>query len=158
MKKILIIYDYATVRELLAEELAADGHLVVPIDKLGLAKELIGTLKPDLVLLNVHRNGKEHWEVLEEIKKDDPSLPVLVLSTYFTGPQNLHDKLIDVYEMNSFRFDGLRKKVAQIFQQQGGKTRKNERKNIQKPQINRLDYQHSPLGIIQHGMGCERGR
>ena len=53
MKKLLIIYDYASVRELLMEELAADGHLVVPLGKPALAKEVIGTLRPDLVLLNL---------------------------------------------------------------------------------------------------------
>jgi len=41
MKKILIIYDYASVRELLTEELAADGHLAVPIGSRPF-KEVIG--------------------------------------------------------------------------------------------------------------------
>ena len=80
MNKILIIYDYASVRELLTEELAADGHLVVPIGTPALANQVIGTLRPDLVLLNLHINGKDRWDVLEGIKKQDPDLRVLVLS------------------------------------------------------------------------------
>ena len=65
MKKILIIYDDALVRELLAKELAIDGHLVVPISEPALAEQLMGTLKPDLVLLNLPMNGKDRRDVAE---------------------------------------------------------------------------------------------
>ncbi len=116
MKKILIIYDYASVRELLTEELAAEGHLVVPIGKPDLAKEVIGSLRPDLVLLNLHINGRDRWDVLEEIKKQDPYLPILVLSTY-DGYQEVHPKsLADVYMIKSFRFERLRQKVTEVLQ------------------------------------------
>ena len=112
----MIIYDYASVRELLTEELAADGHLVVPIGKAALAKEVIGTLRPDLVLLNLHINGKDRWDVLKEIKKQDPYLRVLVLSTYAGYQEDLGRSLADVYVIKSFRFEGLRQKVAEVLQ------------------------------------------
>ncbi len=140
MKKILILYDYPTVRELLAEDLAAAGHLVVPIDKLDLAKELIGTLGPDLVLLNVHINGKERWDVLEDIKKDYPTLPVLVLRTCSTDHQDRHDNLTHVYDLKNYHFEGLRRKIAKIFQQERDRT------------TNTLDFPHSAVATLQHGM------
>ncbi len=111
MKNILIIYDPAVVHEILAEELLADGHLVIPIEKLRLAKELIKTVKPDLVLLNVPINGEEKWGVLEKIKANNRNLPVLV----FTDEQDLHDKLTDVYAIESVRF-GFRKRSDRNFQ------------------------------------------
>lgn len=116
MKKILIIYEYTSVRELLTEELAAEGRLVVPIGKPALAKEVIGALRPDLVLLNLHINGKDRWDVLEEIKKQDPYLRVLVLRTYDGYQEDLRGSLADVYVIKSFRFEGLRQKVAEVLQ------------------------------------------
>jgi DNA-binding response OmpR family regulator len=116
MKKILIIYDYASVRELLAEELAAEGHLVVPIGKPELVKEVIGTLRPDLVLVNLHIGGKDRWDVLEEIKKQDPYLRVLVLSTYDGYQEGHRRSLADVYVIKSFRFEGLGQKIAEVLQ------------------------------------------
>jgi two-component system, response regulator, stage 0 sporulation protein F len=116
MKKILIIYDYALVLDLLAKELAIDGHLVVPIREPALAKELIGTLRPDLVLLNLHINGKDRWDVLKEVKKQDPNLRVLVLSTYAGNQGDLRKSLADVYVIKNFLFEGLRQKVVEVLQ------------------------------------------
>ena len=116
MNKILIIYDYASVRELLTEELAADGHLVVPIGTPALANQVIGTLRPDLVLLNLHINGKDRWDVLEEIKKQDPYLRVLMLSIYGGYQEAFCRSLADVYVIKSFRLEGLRQKVAEVLQ------------------------------------------
>ena len=117
MQKILIIYEYGNVRELLTEELAADGHLVVPIGTPALAKDLIGILRPDLVLLNLHINGKDRWDVLKDIKGQDPNLPVLVLSTY-SNQDDLHRSLTDVYVMKSLHFEGLRQKVAEVLKRE----------------------------------------
>lgn len=127
MKKILILYNNAVVRELLAQELAADGHLVVPIEKLRLAKELIGTLKPDLVLLNMHMNGEEKWEVLEEIKKHDRTLPVLV----FTDEQDLRDKLAEVYAIEAFALTDFEEKLPKSFSPKRTGAKKERGKRIQ---------------------------
>ena len=116
MNKILIIYDYASVRELLTEELAADGHLVVPIGTPALANQVIGTLRPDLVLLNLHINGKDRWDVLTGIKRQYPYLRVLLLSTYGVYQEDFRRSLADVYVIKSFRFEGLRQKVAEVLQ------------------------------------------
>jgi len=116
MKKILIIYDDALVRELLAKELAIDGHLVVPISEPALAEQLMGTLKPDLVLLNLPMNGKDRRDVAEEVKKQDPQLRVLVLSAYAADQDDLRRSLGDVYVIKNLRFEGLRQKVVEVLQ------------------------------------------
>jgi two-component system OmpR family response regulator len=116
MKKILILYDNASVRELLTEALAGDGHLVVPVSKVALAKEVIGSLKPDLLLLNLHIDGKDRWDVLKEIKRQYPYLRVLVLSTCAVCQEDLSRVSADVFLIKSFRFEGLRQKVAEVLQ------------------------------------------
>jgi DNA-binding response OmpR family regulator len=113
MKKILVIYGYPTVRELLAEELSADGHLVVVIGELDLAEELICTLKPDLLIFDLHINQKDRWELLEEIQKRAPYLRILALTTYDNYETDLRESF-DTYIIKSFRLNGLRQKVAKV--------------------------------------------
>ena len=140
MNRILIIYDYAGFRELLTEELAADGHLVVAIGKAALAKEVIGDLRPDLVLLCFRINGKDSWDVLEEIKKQDPYLRVLVLTTCALFKRDLLRPLDDVYVIKGFRFDGLRQKVAEVLRRKpihAGELKRNENFQTSDNHLNR---------------------
>jgi two-component system response regulator AdeR len=141
MKKILIIYDYTSVRELITEELAAEGHLVVPIGKAALAKEVIGFLRPDLVLLDFRINGKDRWDVLEEIKKQDRYLRVLVLTTCDLFKRDLLRSLDDVYVIKNFHFDGLRQKVAEVLQRKpihAGELKRSENLQTSDNNLNRL--------------------
>jgi two-component system OmpR family response regulator len=114
MNKILIIHDDASVREPLAEELAADGHLVVPISEPSLAGQVIGTLRPDLLLLKLQMDGKDRWDVLNEVKTHDPNLRVLVLGTYAADQEDTCRSFTNVYVMKSFLFAQLREKVAEV--------------------------------------------
>jgi CheY-like chemotaxis protein len=114
MNKILIIHDDASVREPLAEELAADGHLVVPISEPSLAGQVIGTLRPDLLLLKLQMDGKDRWDVLNEVKTHDPNLRVLVLGTYAAHPEDLCRSFADVHVIQNSVFAQLREKVAEV--------------------------------------------
>lgn len=116
MKKILIIYERVSVGELLAEELATDGYLVVPIGRPTLAKDVIYILRPDLVLLDLQINEKDRSYVLEEIKKQDPNLRVLAFTTYDGYKEDLRRSLADAYVIKSFRFNELRGKAADVLQ------------------------------------------
>ena len=131
MKRILIIYDYASVRELLAEELAADGHLVVPIGNPALAREVIGALRPDLLLINLYMSGKNRWDVLQEIKEQNPDLRILVLSHYAVNEPDFPASLADVYVVKSFLLEGLRQRVAEILQRKATNERVKTIENAQ---------------------------
>jgi DNA-binding response OmpR family regulator len=87
MKKILLIHDQASIWESLAEALAADGYLVVPISRSALAREMILTLVPDLVLLDWEMDEKDKSDVFEEVKKQAPNMNLLALATDAHSPQ-----------------------------------------------------------------------
>ncbi len=115
MKKILIIHGQENIREHLADKLAAEGYLVVPIGKPSLAKEVISTLRPDLILLNL---DKDKYGLLGEVKNQSPYLPVLALATW-TGAQNGPcSSFEDVFVIKGLDFDGLQQKVAEVLQRQ----------------------------------------
>ena len=123
MKKILIIHDYTSIRESLAEALAADGYLVVPIGRPSLARDMILTLEPDLVLLDLHINEKDKGDVLGEIKKQAPYIRVLGLTAPDYPLKDLGGSPGDVYVMKTPCFSGLRQKIATVLQPKVGYSR-----------------------------------
>ncbi len=78
MAKILI-WDRYPDWEFLAEKLAFDGHTVVWAEKSHRIKELVMTGQFDLMLLNSQKGRRVRRDVLKEIKREDPYLPVLVV-------------------------------------------------------------------------------
>jgi CheY-like chemotaxis protein len=117
MAKLLIIDECASVRELTAEELAGEGHLVVAIGSPTLSRELITTLEPDLVVLDLHMNRVDRWDVLEEIKRQAPYLPVIIFSSFDEGSKDPRLGGADGYVMKSFWFEKLKQKVAAVLHQ-----------------------------------------
>jgi DNA-binding response OmpR family regulator len=105
MKKILIIHDYADIREPLADNLANEGYLVVPIGR---------PLSPDLVLLKL---DKDKRAVFDEVKKQSPSLPILALTTWDGPEKDLCPTLAGVYVIKNPGFEGVKRKVAEVLQE-----------------------------------------
>lgn len=114
MGKILILDEHPSVRELTAAELGDDGHLVVPIGKPSLIRELINTLQPDLLLLDLHLCGVDRWDVLEAVKKEAPHLPVLIFTAFEGCLRDARMALAVGYVMKSFCFERLKQKVAEV--------------------------------------------
>jgi len=82
MTKILIVDDQACIRELLSEELISEGYRVATA---GDAESVSGHLRfsqPDLVLLDLYLDGPDGIGVFEDIKRQDPDLPVIIFTAY----------------------------------------------------------------------------
>jgi len=80
MAHILIVDDRPYVREFFSEELAHEGYQV---ESVGDAASTWGYLKdsrPDLVLLDLYLNGFEGRDVLRDMERKYPNLPVMILT------------------------------------------------------------------------------
>jgi DNA-binding response OmpR family regulator len=113
MKKIFIFDAYPAIREMLAEELAAEGNMIVAIGKPEFVRETVGDFRPDLLILDLYMQGGIRWELLEDLKNRYPSIPVLL----FTGfhPQEMPGfNRADAWVQKSFIFDELKQKVKEI--------------------------------------------
>ena len=113
MNRILILDRYPSIRELLAEELAAEGYMVVAIGNPELIGDLVGTFDPNLIILDLFINGEMRWDVLKEIKKQHPHLRVLI-HTAFHPDEDPRSSPADGWIVKSSIFDGLRQKTAEI--------------------------------------------
>ena len=83
MIKVLIVDDHAIVRRGLKELLTDEPDIsVFEAGDAELASELIRKDRWDLVVLDLDLPGKSGLQLLEEVKRDSRSIPVLVLSVY----------------------------------------------------------------------------
>ena len=113
MKKILILDEYPSIRELLAEELSAEGYLVMPTGNPGLTGKLLFEFNPDLVIMDIFINGKLQWELLEGIKKEKPALPVLIF-TAECPPEDDHPPCGVSFVNKSPILDELKKRIQEV--------------------------------------------
>jgi CheY-like chemotaxis protein len=113
MAKILVMGEDPRSREFLAEELAGEGHNVVSIGNPVLLREVLTTLKPDLVLLGFHISGMDQWDASMEIKRQAPHLPVLTFTSYGLGKREIKLVMRSGYEIKSFPLEILKQKVSE---------------------------------------------
>jgi DNA-binding NtrC family response regulator len=102
---------------LLDEELAGEGHNVVSIGNPALLREVLITLRPDLVLLGFHLKGMDEWDASMEIKRQAPHLPVLTFTAYGLSKKEIKMIMRSGYEIKSFPLEILKQKVSEAIRQ-----------------------------------------
>lgn len=118
MPNILIVDDQPCVRELVSKELIHEGYLVEGVGDAESAKTYLGSSRPDLVLLDLYPDGLNGWEVLRDVKKQQPQLPVIILTAYDSFRDDPRLSQVDGYVIKSFDFGELKQKIAHLL---GGK-------------------------------------
>jgi two-component system, NarL family, invasion response regulator UvrY len=84
MLSIFIADDHAIVRQGLKQILSTDSDMIV-VGETGNGEEvsaMVQLLKPDVVVLDISMPGKNGLDVLKELKRKHPELPILVLSMH----------------------------------------------------------------------------
>jgi DNA-binding response OmpR family regulator len=113
MAKILI-WDRYPDWEFLAEKLAFDGHTVVWAEGPHRIKELVTTGQFDLVLLNSRKGGRVRRDVLKEIKREDPYLPVLVVVDPIYPIRDYGLSLTDEWVTRDLPYEELKGKISEL--------------------------------------------
>jgi CheY-like chemotaxis protein len=113
MAKILILDEYPSVRNLLAEELGGEGNVVLSTGKPEFILEEIATFNPDLAILDLFMKGKYRWELLDEIKKQNSHLPIIIYSGY-CPQEDPHLYQVDGFVMKSFVLDELKQRIFEL--------------------------------------------
>lgn len=81
-KRVLVVDDDPSVRELLARYLVREGFIVFEAENGQKGIELAEREKPDVIILDVMMPGTDGWGVLEHLKSHAPlsSIPVIMLT------------------------------------------------------------------------------
>ena len=117
MANILIIDDQAWVTDLCKEGLAGEGHRILATDNIESVGKNVLSFKPNIVLLNQYlKYGFLVYDVLRDIKMQNPNLPVLIVTAY----DNIHLSSSRLSHADGFLFkspaaaDKLRRKVSAL--------------------------------------------
>jgi len=84
MIKILIADDHSIVRQGLKQIVAEEGDIIVSAEAAN-SDELFDSISQnecDLIILDINMPGRSGIEILKDLKKLKPELPVLILSMY----------------------------------------------------------------------------
>jgi two-component system response regulator HydG len=78
--RMLIVDDDEDTREVLGELLSRDGYSCELVPSATRALETIGRMPFDLVICDVCMDGMDGLELLDRVRKDQPSLPVILMT------------------------------------------------------------------------------
>lgn len=117
MKHILIIDDQTWVKDLCREAYRPNPYCLKAAEDVETAAADIKEYNPDLVLLNLYTRSRiSGWDVLLDIKKQDPLLPVILIAGHekFLFDQRLTQA--DGYVIvDSYACEDLKQKTTRIF-------------------------------------------
>ncbi len=121
MPKILIVDDKKMILKQLYNELNIANFQVVTLNTVGLIWEYIRDMRPNLVLLGLHSESFDSWQILNDIKKKIPDLPVLIYTIESHRSMNSLKQAIDEILKNgsissAFMFHALKKPESEKFE------------------------------------------
>jgi two-component system response regulator AtoC len=115
MARVLVVDDQACIRHLISKVLILDKHEVQAIGNAQSAREHLAFSQPDIVLLDLYMDGPEGFELLQDIKGQYPSLPVIIVTAYDSHRDDPRLIKADGYIVKSVEFwDEMRQKVAEV--------------------------------------------
>lgn len=112
MKRILIIDDDPSIRLLYQEELLEEGYNVITSDGGQGAVDLIAEQRPDLILLDLKLGSRSGLDLLQDIRKDSSTIPVILLTAYPTFKLNSKSISAHAYVTKNSDLTGLKQQIA----------------------------------------------
>jgi two-component system, NtrC family, response regulator GlrR len=85
--KILLVDDDADLRRLLGIRLAACGHEVESVGSAEQALAALGQYRPDLVITDLRMEAMDGIQLLQELQRTRPGMPVLIITAHGTIPE-----------------------------------------------------------------------
>jgi DNA-binding NtrC family response regulator len=96
--------------------LACEGHTVMTTGDVSLVNQIIGFSNLDLVIADLYLRGEHRWDLLLDIKRQDPHLPVLIVTDFASYQRNPRSSLAAGLLVRGFDFARLLQKIAEILQ------------------------------------------
>ena len=116
MKKILIVEDEILLCKVLKRALEDEGYAVFEVHMGHDAVENIKKEKPDLIILDIKLPDMDGRELLGEVKKICPKVPVMMCSAHDSSRVNFDEweTKVSGYITKPVKLDELKSKVKEI--------------------------------------------
>ena len=118
MKKILLVDDEESIHMLNRQILEDEGYKVHSSLTGTDALQTVKIVSPDLVILDINMPGMNGIEVLREIKRINPKLPVVLFSAYNEFKEDFSVWASDDYIVKSSDTDDLKGAVHHLLSKQ----------------------------------------
>lgn len=119
-KKILVVDDEKHIRMLYQEELEGEGYTVAVSDGREPILDVVAREKPLVVVLDIKLGPDiSGLDLLQEIRRGDPKLPVILSTAYDSFQHDLKSVVADYYVVKSVDLTELKSKVALAIEKRG---------------------------------------
>lgn len=112
MKRILIIDDDPSIRLLYQEELLEEGYDVITSEGGQGVDRLIAEQRPDLILLDLKLGSRSGLDLLQDIRQDSWTIPVILLTAYPSFKLDSKSISAHAYVTKNSDLTGLKKQIA----------------------------------------------
>jgi DNA-binding response OmpR family regulator len=117
--KILVVDDEPHLRMLYQEELQAEGYAVVASDGQEPIMAVIRREKPDLVLLDIKLANISGLDLLQSIRAESNTLPVILSTAYDSFQYDLKSIAADAYCVKSVDLTILKDAIRSVLAKKG---------------------------------------
>jgi two-component system response regulator (stage 0 sporulation protein F) len=114
MKKVLVVDDEESIRELYRAELADDGYEVGLAADGKQAIRQLETFRPDLVTLDIKLPDVDGIEVLRRIRERNSTIPVILVTAFGEFKQDFNTWASDAYIVKSHDTTELMEAVRKL--------------------------------------------
>jgi len=117
MSSIIVVDDEESIRSLCAEELDEEGYDVITTGVCQEVPELISSVQPSAMVLDIRIDDCDGLELLRDIKEIHPHLPIILYTAYDSYREHEKSVAADYYVVKSFDLAELKEKLSQVFSQ-----------------------------------------
>jgi DNA-binding NtrC family response regulator len=115
---ILVVDDDRNIRRMIAAALEPGGYRVIEADSAEEALKQVADNRPGLVLTDVRMAGMNGFHLLQELKRGDPALPVMMMTAYASIPDAVEAMRHGAYDYISkpFSAEHIRRVIARALE------------------------------------------
>ena len=114
MAKVLVVDDEKSIRTLCAEELEEEGYEVITAGKCKEVMELIDSLQPSAVVLDIRMEDCDGLDLLQEIRNTHHGLPIILNTAYDSYREDVKSVAADYYVVKSYDLAELKSTLAKV--------------------------------------------
>ena len=114
MSKILLVEDDANQALLFQGELEAEGYEIALAENGREAVEMVETVRPDLVVMDISMPGMDGIEAMGRILSEHNKLPVILNTAYASYKDNFLSWAADAYIVKTSDLTQLKETIAKL--------------------------------------------
>ncbi len=99
MNQILVVDDEIAIREVLIEFLSDHGYAVQGAENGSVALQMVKTLRPQVILLDIAMPGMNGIEALKRLRREAPQAAVIMISGHAD-----HDQAVQALDLGAYDF------------------------------------------------------